>query len=81
MVPNNNQNDVDGDGIGDACDTDIDGDGIENAIDNCELVPNVDQKDTNCEYLQNFMVKINCKSFLVSSTNLEENVSFCFYSF
>ena len=32
------QNDVDGDGEGDACDTDIDNDGIINAVDNCPQV-------------------------------------------
>lgn len=40
-----NQADMDGDGIGDACDTDIDGDGFDDAVDNCPYVKNPDQTD------------------------------------
>ncbi|MBO4441890.1 thrombospondin type 3 repeat-containing protein [bacterium] len=34
------QDDLDGDGIGNACDDDIDGDGVKNSADNCVFVPN-----------------------------------------
>ncbi len=39
FVHNNDQQDLDGDGIGDACDEDIDGDGIPNEKDSCPYLP------------------------------------------
>ena len=44
-VPNTDQADLDGDGIGDACDGDLDGDGIANNEDNCPALFNSDQTD------------------------------------
>ena len=52
-TPNRDQEDLDGDGMGDVCDGDTDGDNIDdqNALgqpnDNCPLVPNPDQADTD----------------------------------
>ena len=46
-VPNSDQSDIDGDGIGDACEDDTDDDGIPDDEDNCPLVPNPDQTDSN----------------------------------
>ena len=37
-IPNSDQTDVDGDGVGDSCDRDIDNDGILNRNDNCVLI-------------------------------------------
>ena len=44
-VPNANQANLDGDGMGDACDSDIDGDGVDDTADNCPLVANANQAD------------------------------------
>jgi hypothetical protein len=51
-VPNHDQSDVDGDMLGDACDSDVDGDGVPNVsadssalLDNCPTVNNGDQAD------------------------------------
>jgi Thrombospondin type 3 repeat len=42
---NPGQQDLDGDGRGDACDTDDDGDTVDDALDNCPLERNVSQPD------------------------------------
>ncbi|MBL0039494.1 MAG: thrombospondin type 3 repeat-containing protein [Xanthomonadales bacterium] len=44
---NNDQADMDNDGVGDACDPDVDGDGDLNNADNCPLVVNADQADSD----------------------------------
>lgn len=41
------QEDLSGNGIGDACDPDIDGDGVLNELDNCPYVANPDQADSD----------------------------------
>ena len=48
-VPNPDQADSDGDGIGDACEEgpDTDGDGVLDDADNCPTVPNPDQADSD----------------------------------
>jgi hypothetical protein len=44
-VPNADQADLDGDGMGDGCDPDKDGDGVADLSDNCPMVANADQTD------------------------------------
>ncbi|CAN7994495.1 unnamed protein product, partial [Ixodes pacificus] len=46
-VPNPDQVDSDGDGLGDLCDPDADDDGVLNERDNCPTTPNADQRDSD----------------------------------
>lgn len=46
-VPNDDQADLDGDGVGDACDDDSDNDGVSDIEDNCPTEVNPDQSDTD----------------------------------
>jgi hypothetical protein len=47
---NPDQEDLDNDGQGDACDADDDGDGVNDGQDNCPAVPNSDQSDTDADF-------------------------------
>ena len=50
---NPGQGDLDGDGIGDACDNDRDGDGLTNTADNCPNTSNADQADLDGDGIGN----------------------------
>ena len=47
IVSNPDQDDTDGDSVGDACDADDDNDGLLDEQDNCPLIANPDQTDTD----------------------------------
>lgn len=49
LVANDNQEDTDGDLLGDACDSDIDGDAVLNEEDNCRFDVNPDQVDADMD--------------------------------
>ncbi len=49
FTPNPDQDDVNGDGVGDACVGDFDGDGVPDSADNCPEDPNPDQADVDLD--------------------------------
>jgi len=48
-VANADQQNTDGDSLGDVCDPDMDNDGVPNASDNCPLIANSDQADPDAD--------------------------------
>jgi parallel beta-helix repeat protein/YD repeat-containing protein len=66
---NPDQADMDGDGIGDVCDSDTDGDGVANDVDNCPTVPNPDQEDANGDGFGDACTVVHC---VATSSQLQE---------
>ena len=70
MVPNPDQADSDGDGVGDACQDDCDGDGIKDAEDVCPCNGAVSQTDFRA--MQSIVLqKNNQGSVLIIGQSLE----------
>ncbi|WPD25112.1 MAG: thrombospondin type 3 repeat-containing protein [Candidatus Electrothrix scaldis] len=63
---NQDQKDMDNDGVGDTCDSDMDGDGIDNDQDNCPQIANPTQRDRDEDGIGNI-----CDSDVVCSFNPE----------
>jgi PKD repeat protein len=76
-VRNPEQVDIDGDGLGNACDTDIDGDGFDNEIDNCPMLSNPDQTDVEGDGFGNACTQTHCvtnsEEFQAALTIAESN--------
>ena len=71
-TPNSDQNDADGDGIGDVCDDDDDGDGVSDSNDNCPNTPQGTRVDVNgCPVfelpLNNFKVEVGSATCIGNS--------------
>jgi hypothetical protein len=52
-IANPGQANLDGDALGDACDSDLDGDGAGNTTDNCPAIANASQLDSDGDHLGN----------------------------
>ncbi len=71
-VYNMDQSDVDGDGMGDACDDDSDADGILNTTDNCILDANPGQEDTDGDGYGDACTVVHC---VLTSAELQAAMS------
>ena len=69
-LENTHQRDLDGDGIGDACDSDRDGDGVENIFDNCPLNANARQLDIDRDGRGDLCQSLETAAFAISNEGL-----------
>jgi hypothetical protein len=74
-VTNQDQSNIDFDGLGDVCDDDMDGDGVDNTGDNCPVLMNADQADLNSDGIGDVCGDIDTDTVLDADDNCPFNAN------